>query len=149
MKANESTNSLIYSIDQGKTWITTTFLPSEYKIHVRKLIASPDQFSTSFIIEAYHNSTPVIIAGNISDIYNTQCNEQKQQLIIIIGEGLDRPGSYDSDYEYFDPITYQNKCFLGRKIKYIRRKAGTKCFTAYPVNTIITNCNCTLDDYEW
>ena len=61
------------------------------------------------------------------------------------------PTMPESDYEYWTPMNYQeNKCLLGKRTKYLRRKRDVKCFNPDTVErvAVIEKCQCTEEDFE-
>ena len=55
-----------------------------------------------------------------------------------------------SDYEIWIPTSQDNKCLMGKKISYLRRKPNSECFNPDGLNLVNRPeiCECTMEDYE-
>lgn len=55
-----------------------------------------------------------------------------------------------SDYEIWTPTNQDNKCLMGKKVSYLRRKASSECFNSDDLSLVNNpeTCECTHDDYE-
>ena len=60
-------------------------------------------------------------------------------------------GDDTSDYEIFVPHGFKgDKCILGRKTSYVRRKPEMECYNGMEIDRIvkIELCECSIQDYE-
>lgn len=63
--------------------------------------------------------TTVLVHLDLQDLHTRAC------------VGSEHPNRPNSDYEEWIPTNFKgDQCLLGRKVKYIRRKAGSMCFNS-------------------
>ena len=141
--AVQSTDSILYSLDDGKTWNEFKFIDSPLKIN--DLATVPTDTARKFLLftenpKDSHDTLAICI--DFTNIHERQC-----QL------NLDDP-EHD-DYEYWTPTYPQSgdKCIFGHESKYLRRIVGrTDCFIGSAPLDIgykqVKNCSCTRRDYE-
>ncbi len=113
-----STDSIMYSWDQGVTWQTHKI--SEIALQVENIIIEPEAISTHFVIYGWQDdSVGVLIYVDFSELHDlTTC------------AGHDSPDTPHSDYETWSPSDGRlgGKCLLGHKVSYTRRKRVSQCF---------------------
>jgi len=70
-------------------------------------------------------------------------------------KGVEKPGTDESDFEYWSPHDdgrhgSTDKCFLGHKATYVRRKQDSECFNGedHEKQTLHSSCVCTEADFE-
>ena len=77
---------------------------------------------------------------DFTEIHQPQCN------------GASSPDTDSSDYETWSPYDgrHGDKCFLGKKITYVRRKRDRQCYNGEETEMILyqENCPCTEMDFE-
>ncbi|KAL6451017.1 VPS10 Vacuolar protein sorting/targeting protein 10 [Candida maltosa Xu316] len=140
------TDSLLYSLDEGRTWKEFRFTDST-KIKAKDLATVPTDTARKFIIFAEDpkdRSNTLAFSIDFTNIHERQC-----QL------NLDDP-EHD-DYEYWTPVhplsAGSDKCLFGHESKYLRRAIGHfDCFIgSAPLDIgykVVKNCSCTRRDYE-
>lgn len=143
VSANEDTNTLLYSLDDGENWIEYQF--SDEKVSVLDLATSPSDTSTKFVIFAKspkHRLSTRAIGIDFADVYKRQCQLD-----------LDNPDS--DDYEFWSPShpLSVDDCLFGHEALYLRRATGhNDCFIgSAPLEEgfkVTRNCTCTRRDYE-
>jgi hypothetical protein len=137
---NYKTNYIGYSWDQGTTFKYIKFTnDTEYivkEIHHNK--KAPLSKSMMIVATNSQQDSTMMVFADFSGVKMRDC------------KGYDKPDTSDSDYETFIPHTYHNnKCLLGRIVKYIRRKKDSVCFNPYPDKILSSiNCECTYEDFE-
>lgn len=114
-------------------------------MQVHNIVIEPRATSQMFLVygqfaEIDSTEKSVIIPVNFKQFHEPEC------------KGAAYPGNEDSDYEYWTPYDgrHGDKCFLGKKMKYIRRKRERQCFNGEEkeLNIHQENCMCTPLDYE-
>ena len=143
VSANDDTDSIIYSLDEGKTWSEYKF--SDKKVKVLDLATVPTDTSRKFLIFAVDpkdSRETLSFSIDFTNIYARQCQLD-----------LDHPDL--DDYEYWSPIhpEGQDKCLFGHEAKYLRRLSNKNdCFIgSAPLSEAykqIRVCPCTRRDYE-
>ncbi|RCK63475.1 Vacuolar protein sorting/targeting protein 10 [Candida viswanathii] len=141
--AVHETNTILYSLDDGKSWSEFKFVDSPLKVN--DLATVPTDTARKFLIFSENpedSRDTLAICIDFSNIHERQC-----QL------NLDDP-EHD-DYEYWTPTYPQSgdKCIFGHESKYLRRILGrTDCFIGSAPLDIgykqVKNCSCTRRDYE-
>ena len=143
VKADEPTNSLSYSLDEGNKWHDYKF--AEDPIHVLDLATVPSDTSRKFLIfgtTKSHKRTLLSYSIDFTNIHKRQCQID-----------LDNPDS--DDFEYWSPNHPESadKCLFGHEAKYLRRAEGhNDCFIgSAPLKEgfkMVRNCSCTRRDFE-
>jgi len=129
---SEDTQTLYYSIDEGTT-ISSVPFTIDTNVGVDNVITSPSNAAPRALILALDTQTlePVgLYAVDFSNLLTGQCEA--------------------SDYYEWTPSYYNNNCILGRTVSYLRKLPTSVCLDApnFVSNATITNCACTLADYE-
>ncbi|KAL3886575.1 hypothetical protein ACJMK2_026559 [Sinanodonta woodiana] len=125
------TNQIVYSTDEGETWITYNF--TDTPIMVYGLLNEPGERTPVFFLfgsETNHHSWKVV-SINMTNVFYYVCQ--------------------DSDYKRWSLMdnTLQG-CLLGRKLIVERRIPRTNCYNGllYSRETFLENCSCTREDFE-
>ena len=125
-----STSSVIFSWDEGKTWKELTI--SKDPLEVSNIIIEPNSVSQQFVVygkrtleeamefdidfdfgEEEFEDEGVVVTVDFSGLHEPQC------------KGVENAGDGGSDYELWTPFDGRHgkdKCFMGSKVTYIRRK---------------------------
>lgn len=151
---NEATKKIKFSWDEGKSWkeIEVAHLSSL----ITNIIIEPESISQQFIVygepvfdeddigdvdidDMYHMG--LVVTLDFSDLHEPQC------------KGIDNAGDASSDYELWTPFDGrhgQDKCFMGSKVTYVRRKKEALCFNGEDLEREVKRqiCTCTDMDYE-
>lgn len=142
--AENPTNEVIYSSDDGQTWKLYTF--TDLPVQVWDLATVPSDTARKFLIFA-GESGKLRLDTKLFSIDFTQFYPRQCQL------DLDNPS--DDDFDYWTPRHPESadNCLFGRETKYLRRATGhNDCFIgASPLEDGIKverNCTCTRRDYE-
>uniref|UniRef100_A0A7S3KHT3 VPS10 domain-containing protein n=1 Tax=Euplotes crassus TaxID=5936 RepID=A0A7S3KHT3_EUPCR len=136
------TKTVLYSWNEGKTWV-------EYKIsntllNIDAIEVEPTSKAMHFVLSARRAKTSkskgVIFTIDFTDLHQPSC------------QGVTNPDTKDSDYETWTPYDgrHGDKCFLGRKITYVRRKRDSECYNPEEKEAVLfqENCPCTENDFE-
>lgn len=132
------TNQIVFSWNEGHSWFD--FELGNFSIDVDNIVAEPNASSVEFLVYGTRN--------DIGVLYHLDFNALGQPLC----KGLWAADSVSSDYETWVPSSGKgtNKCILGRKITYTRRKQTSECFNGKDLMRKVdkTPCECTPEDYE-
>ncbi|CAK9436874.1 uncharacterized protein LODBEIA_P13960 [Lodderomyces beijingensis] len=141
--AKDATDSITYSLDEGKTWQDYKF--ADAKVKVLDLATVPTDTSRKFLIFAANPRDArdtLSYSIDFTNIHPRQCQ-------------LDLDNPERDDYEFWTPYHPQgeDKCLFGHESKYLRRLADhNDCFIgAAPLAQgykQTRNCSCTRRDYE-
>jgi len=130
-----------YSWNEGVTWQSYTF--SEEKLRIRWITTDADSVSRSFLL----------YGESVSSSSSTSNAKAYPRLIKIDFTGMHERRCTEEDFERWTLLSPTDECVLGRRITYARRKQLAECYIddRSPTPTIveITNCTCTIDDFEW
>ncbi len=139
--------SVKYSWNEGTSWESLQISPKNGTME--DVFTEPDSSTQHFLarVDSYRETEggltkyTSIYNINFEGLHKRQCR------------GEDKPGTPGSDYEAWSPYDGRqgdNKCLLGRRISYSRRKRDSDCFNGIkferPLST--ENCDCTEEDYE-
>lgn len=136
------TKTVLYSWDEGMTWIEYTI--SKKALNIDAIEVEPSSRAMHFIISArYAKSSAekgVVVTLDFNDLHQPAC------------QGISTPDTDTSDYETWSPYDgrHGDKCFLGKKITYVRRKRDHQCYNPEEKEPILNqdNCPCTDTDFE-
>ena len=126
-------SAIKYSLNGGRTWTkevmtsrngTIINIFTEPNIDTQYFLVQAEFFGTSSN-ESTRNS---IYSVNLNSFYNKKCD-------------------LDIDYETWQPYG-ADKCFMGRKVTYIRKYPDSLCYNDLKTLEKIEDCECTEDDYE-
>ncbi|EUD69404.1 hypothetical protein C922_00267 [Plasmodium inui San Antonio 1] len=132
------TNQIVFSWNEGQSWFD--FELGQFSIDVDNIVAEPNSSSVEFLVYGTRNDVGVL--------YHLDFNALGQPLC----KGLWAADSVSSDYETWSPTSgsFSEKCILGRKITYTRRKQTSECFNGKDLKRTVDkkSCECTPEDYE-
>lgn len=132
------TNQIVFSWNEGQSWFD--FELGQFSIDVDNIVAEPNSASVEFLVYGTRNDVGVL--------YHLDFNALGQPLC----KGLWAADSVSSDYETWSPTSgnFNDKCILGRKITYTRRKQTSECFNGKDLKRTVDKkpCECTPEDYE-
>ncbi|XP_071091017.1 VPS10 domain-containing receptor SorCS2-like isoform X1 [Haliotis cracherodii] len=127
------TDSVHYSLDEGKTWQTEKFLSSK-QIRVDGVLNEPGITSLIASVYGHENKGSIwtVVKLNFSSVLTQKCVQD----------------NYTS-WSPADQMDNQN-CTLGRKIVYERRKQDSLCYNGddYRRPTSTKTCRCEKEDFE-
>ncbi|XP_050396277.1 VPS10 domain-containing receptor SorCS3 isoform X2 [Patella vulgata] len=131
--SNGMTNIVSFSYDQGHTWHSKTFLPSNRKIQVDGVLNEPEINSLSLSVYGHSNASNgwTLVTLNFSTVLSRTCNKL--------------------DYEVWIPKDDdQDNCTLGQTLQFERRKQFAQCSYGTDYEQPLTHklCNCTNEDFE-
>ncbi|KEG04583.1 sortilin, putative [Plasmodium vinckei vinckei] len=132
------TNQIVFSWNEGQSWFD--FELGQFPIDIDNIVAEPTSSSVEFLVYGTRN--------DIGVLYHLDFNALGQPLC----KGLWAADSVSSDYETWSPSSgsFKDKCILGRKITYTRRKQTSECFNGKDLKRVVDKklCDCTPEDYE-
>jgi len=135
---NRRTDSILYSFDEGATWITHRITDRPFQ--VENIIIEPEANSHQFLVYGFREEGGVVIYVDFEALHEREC------------VGHDRPDASDSDYERWTPSDRRlnGKCLLGRTVTYVRRKRLAACNVpeAFQHPVAAENCPCTIQDFD-
>jgi len=123
------TTTMYYSVDEGLTWKSFQFASTPTVVTSIFTLSSSQKAVTVF--GHYDGTTQAVYYGiDFSNIQERKCTA--------------------NDYEQWSAKDGTKNCVLGRSTVYLRRKQSAPCYNDDKLNHIasVTNCNCTVDDYE-
>jgi len=140
--------SLKYSWNEAETWEKMKL--SNQNGTVVDIFTEPNSSSQNFLIqiEFYETDPEEETIQKFTTIYSINF----EPMHIRPCKGPNFAGSPDSDYEIWAPYggRLDEKCILGHRISYVRRKRSAECYNGvkfeHPIS--IENCECTEEDYE-
>lgn len=128
-----ATKSLLYSIDEGRSWIPFQFTSNN--VYVVRLLTEPGEESTVVSVWAVHPDFSkgwLIISIDFANVLGKSCE--------------------DSDYTTWSPRDINSRvgCLLGSRQVFQRRKATSKCLNTRNFDrwTEIYTCPCYSNDFE-
>lgn len=142
IKTTESTNSLLYSLDDGFTWNLFKF--TDNAVTVVDLATAVDDDSRQFLIFAKldkESAASRTIEVDFTRVYQRQCQ-------------LDLDNPDQDDYVFWSPShpNLPDNCLFGHELEYLRRTSGRSCFIgSAPLAEgfkVTKNCSCTRRDFE-
>jgi len=136
------TKSVLYSWDEGMTWIE--YQISKKPLNIDAIEVEPSSRAMHFVISAKlaksSNEKGLVFTLDFTDLHQPAC------------QGVQAPDTDTSDYETWTPYDgrHGDKCFLGKKITYVRRKRDKQCYNPEEKEPVLfqDNCPCTEMDFE-
>ncbi|KAG4306353.1 hypothetical protein PORY_000341 [Pneumocystis oryctolagi] len=137
---NTKTRNLYYSLDRGEKWNSIDIGVNIYPL---MLTTAPNSEEGKFLVVSSQKETntindPVnVIFVDLSQIYSRKC---------VLDDNLEK-----SDLEKWSVYHNEDRCFMGRKQYYWRKKEDRKCFVEksyIEFQNIKENCTCSDSDYE-
>lgn len=141
----EPTNTLSYSLNEGKDWIQYQF--SDPMVSVLNIASIPSDTSRKFLLFAQPPQ---------SDGLNTQAIQVDFRQLADRQCVYEGPNNKKDDFELWIPSHPQRKndCLFGHVSQYYRKIPDRNCYIGKvgkklgePIR-ILKNCECTRDDYE-
>ncbi|KAL6945433.1 hypothetical protein ACO0QE_002885 [Hanseniaspora vineae] len=138
VKAGKETDSIVYSIDSGKTWKNFKF--SSTPVTVLDIVTHPVDASMKFflLVQNTNSNVPRTVALDFSEVFERQCH-------------FEFADSKTDDYDYFPLRHPDSKCLFGHEVEYLK-KIRDDCYIGMAplkeANRITSNCSCTRDDFE-
>lgn len=138
VKAGKETDSIVYSVDSGKTWKNFKF--SSTPVTVLDIVTHPVDASMKFflLVQNTNSNVPTTVALDFSEVFERQCH-------------FDFADSKTDDYDYFPLRHPESKCLFGHEVEYLK-KIRDDCYIGMAplkqANRITSNCSCTRDDFE-
>jgi len=116
-----------YSLDEGLTWNAVNFSTPDKPMWVINLFSTSSS-GEKFVIFGWYGGPIAYIVIDLSGIRENTCN-------------------INTDYEEW---SLNSNCVLGRNTVYRRRKRTAECSNPDGISHVVsvTNCNCTVSDYE-
>jgi len=136
------TTTILYSWNEGLSW--TEYQISKKPLNIDAIEVEPQSRSMHFVVSARlaksSNEKGIAITLDFKDLHEPAC------------QGISSPDTDSSDYETWTPYDgrHGDKCFLGKKITYVRRKREKECYNGEEKEKILyqENCQCTEMDFE-
>jgi len=138
------TDVVHYSWDEGKTWEDIAIPPME----VTNIVTEPQSTSQRFVVmgKAHKGADTQVSLNNANLVFLDLSGLHQKKC-----EGMDKPGTPESDFELWSPTPHAgvDKCQMGTKVSYVRRKRGHKCFNGveHEGRQETQVCECTYADY--
>jgi len=128
---------VLFSWSEGTSWYSIDL--SNQPVDVDNIVTEPSEKSMNFMVLGTRQGSGVIFHLDFEALDQPKC------------KGSFSPDSVASDYETWTPSDANfNKCLLGRKLVYTRRKPTSECFNGddfkRPVES--SNCECTQENFE-
>ncbi|TID16549.1 vacuolar protein sorting/targeting protein 10 [Venturia nashicola] len=144
VKRGAPTNEVIYTLDEGDTWIRKQFLEKDSTMVVEKISTVPSDNSRNFLLWGAIDSKLTTVNLDFTGTADKECKLDKEN-----------PGSQDNDYELWYPQhplkEEEPECLFGHKALYWRKKTDRKCYNGPRIerlHEIERNCSCTREDFE-
>ena len=137
------TKTILYSFDEGISWIE--YQISKSLLNIDAIEVEPTSRAMHFIISARKAKT----GNDKGHVFTLDFNDLHQPAC----QGVSSPDTESSDYETWSPYDGRHgdqKCFLGKRITYVRRKRDRQCYNSEEKEAILfqENCPCTEMDFE-
>uniref|UniRef100_A0A336LRR7 Sortilin-related receptor n=1 Tax=Culicoides sonorensis TaxID=179676 RepID=A0A336LRR7_CULSO len=128
-KSKGETNEILYSTDEGETWIPHPFHANDLKVY--GLMTEPNTNTTMFTL------------------FGSEVSEHKWLIIKIDLKNAFSANCTEDDYKFWAPGLYSDgslmPCLLGQRLTYQRRKPHAQCHNGLnyerPYKTEICGCN--------
>ena len=140
----ESTNTISYSLNEGKDWREYAFAGPDGKMAIYSISTVPSDSSLQFLLWARSG-------GHIRTInIDFRALEERQREC-----SLDEISPH-KDYDPWEPRhplqEEEENCLFGHVTQYHRKKPEANCYNGRQyekVHGVKRNCSCTRQDYEW
>jgi photosystem II stability/assembly factor-like uncharacterized protein len=130
--SRKKTKSLVYSLDQGKTWAEHEFASEEAEVWDVTTLRSGG--SRNFLLWGKGSKGPFTLNVDFSRFSDRECE-------------------LEADYDVWSPKhpMQPDGCLFGHVSQYLRKKADSKCFNSFRLQPLYgkQNCTCTREDFEW
>lgn len=132
-----TTNSISYSVDEGKTWKDYQF--SEDKVTILDLTTVTSGTSRNFLLWCKTGNDKLFSVNlDFTGLADKPCKFEENG---------------DSDYYLWSPRhpLQNDDCLFGHIAKYLRKKPDAKCYNEQNIKRLydFENCPCSRRDYEW
>jgi hypothetical protein len=139
VKANEETNIVYYSRDEGVLWKEYEF--SEEPLLINEITTVPSDNSRNFVLWATTSDGLATINLDFTGLTDTQCT-------------LDELNGEEEDYYLWTPKhpLQDNECLFGHVSEYHRKRTDADCYNGRVIrrlHSIARNCSCIRRDFEW
>ncbi|CEP23216.1 hypothetical protein BN1211_3749 [Cyberlindnera jadinii] len=142
VNAEDSTNTLAYSLDEGATWNDYQF--TEHKVKVQDISTVPSDDSRKFLLFTRLPSNlgdkSTVYQIDFSQLFKRKCN-------------LDLANPDDDDFDLWTPKHphQADDCLFGHVSQYYRKIPGKECYIGEKLDKpyeVVRECACTRQDYE-
>lgn len=134
----KKTKSLLYSVDEGKSWQKHEF--SDDEVEVWDVTTLRSGGSRNFLLWGKSSKGTFTLNLDFSGFSERVCKHDN-----------DDPSK--SDYDIWSPKhpLQPDGCLFGHVSQYLRKKADRKCYNDFKLQTLYgkQNCTCTREDFEW
>lgn len=139
VKAEEATNMVYYSRDEGRTWPEYEF--SAEPLLIDEITTVPSDNSRNFVLWATTSDGLATINLDFTGLTDIQCT-------------LDEEKDDERDYYLWTPShpLQENDCLFGHVSEYHRKRTEANCYNGRAIkrlHKIARNCTCTRRDFEW
>ncbi len=139
VKAEEKTNVVYYSRDEGANWVEYEF--SAEPLLIDEITTVPSDNSRNFVLWATTSNGLATINIDFTGLTDRQCT-------------LDKSNLEDGDYRLWRPShpLQENDCLFGHVSEYLRKNTESNCYNGRAIkrlHNIAQNCTCTRRDFEW
>ncbi|KAK4035173.1 CPY receptor [Parachaetomium inaequale] len=129
--SRKKTKSLVYSLDQGKTWGEHEFASEEAEVWDVTTLRSGG--SRNFLLWGKGSKGPFTLNVDFSGFSDRECELEK-------------------DYDVWSPKhpMQPDGCLFGHVSQYLRKKVDSKCYNSFKLQPLYgkQNCTCTREDFE-
>eukprot|EP01121_Diplochlamys_sp_Union-15-3_P016930 TRINITY_DN5862_c0_g1_i8.p1 TRINITY_DN5862_c0_g1~~TRINITY_DN5862_c0_g1_i8.p1 ORF type:complete len:237 (-),score=29.54 TRINITY_DN5862_c0_g1_i8:130-840(-) len=124
------TTELLFTLDEGYTFKSCQFTTSNINVQNIVLHSWAGKKFLLFGTRSDNTTRAVVVSLDMSNVFPRACEEEDYEFTPQVGGGID--------------------CLLGKKVLVKRKKVGSLCFNGeeHEAKKIVSNCTCTLDDYE-
>ncbi|CDR41164.1 CYFA0S06e02960g1_1 [Cyberlindnera fabianii] len=142
VNGQDSTNTLSYSLDEGKTWSDYQF--SDDLVSIIDISTVPSDDSRRFLLftklPTSRGDKSTVYQIDFSQLLKRKCN-------------LDLANPDTDDFDLWTPKHphMSDNCLFGHEAQYYRKIAGKDCYIGEKLDKpfeVIRNCACTRQDYE-
>lgn len=135
--SRKKTKSLVYSLDQGKTWKEHEFASDEVEVWDVTTLRSGS--SQNFLLWGKGSKGPFTLKLDFSGFSEDVCK---------VDDDPDK-----SDYYLWSPKhpMQPDGCLFGHVSQYLRKKSDRKCYNDFKLQPLYgkEDCKCTREDFEW
>ena len=140
------TNVVLYTLDEGQTWIEYQF--TEVTMQIDSITTVPSDNSRNFLLwgrEVGEGAQSGIATVNLD--FTGLADRQRPCDVSELTPNND-------DYYLWEPKhpLQDNNCLFGHVSQYHRKKPEAKCFNQREIthlHHVAKNCSCTRQDFEW
>jgi hypothetical protein len=146
VNGHDSTNTLLYSLNEGETWNEYEFYDDLVKVD--DIATVPSDTSRKFVLfgrlPAKEGDKSFAVEIDFSGLTDRQCS-------------LDTGDSDTDDFELWTPAhpSQDDNCLFGHEAQYHRKKPNRNCYIGWSPDQdfgkphiVVRNCTCTRRDFE-